>query len=98
MDPPLVQNREDFLHIHLPFHAGTLQHRMLYVQMNIHTYLSCRAESRHLSFFPFNPPTSRDLIRSLQFAQPPAIPLMSRLSPAAPFSTSPSASLGMTIC
>src|SRR6516225_2144539 len=95
MDPPLVQDREDFLHIHLPFHASTLHHRMRYVQVNINTPMSCRAESRHLSFFHLLP-TSRDLIRSLPFAQPPAIPVYVPASPAAPFSTSPSASLGMT--
>src|SRR5882724_6147537 len=38
MDPPFVQNREDFLHFHLPFHAGNLQQMMLYVQVNIQAF------------------------------------------------------------
>jgi hypothetical protein len=37
MDSPLVQNREDFLHLHLPFHAGNLQQDEVYVQVNIFT-------------------------------------------------------------
>src|SRR5262245_40826883 len=40
MDSPLVQDREDFLHIHLPFHAGNLQQRVLYVQVNIYTIIT----------------------------------------------------------
>src|SRR4029077_18105814 len=35
MDSPLVQNREDLLHLHLPFHAGKLQQGEKYVQVNI---------------------------------------------------------------
>jgi hypothetical protein len=29
-----VQDREDFLHIHLPFHADNLKHKIIYVQVN----------------------------------------------------------------
>src|SRR5262245_46370823 len=35
MDAPFVQNREDFLLLHLPFHAGNLQQSAIYVQVNI---------------------------------------------------------------
>src|SRR5262249_15935404 len=35
IDSPLVQDGEDFLHIPLSFHAGTLQYGMKYVQVNI---------------------------------------------------------------
>src|SRR5207249_2133375 len=31
MDPPLVQDREDFLHLHLSFHADNLQQGIRYV-------------------------------------------------------------------
>src|SRR5439155_16021751 len=39
VDSPLVQDREDFLHLHLAFHAGNLQQTAEYVQVNISTSL-----------------------------------------------------------
>ena len=39
MDAPLVQDREDFLHLHLPFHADNLQQTLEYVQVN--SFHSC---------------------------------------------------------
>src|SRR6476661_8796249 len=34
MDPPFVQNREDFLHLDLPFHGNNLEQNVIYVQVN----------------------------------------------------------------
>src|SRR5205814_9521522 len=34
MAAPLVQDRDDLLHLHLPFHARNLQQIRIYVQLN----------------------------------------------------------------
>src|SRR5512133_1352109 len=34
MNPPLMQDGEDFLHLHLPFHGDNLQTSVVYVQVN----------------------------------------------------------------
>src|SRR5690348_12866119 len=34
VNSPLVKNREDFLRLHLSFHAGNLQQTAVYVQVN----------------------------------------------------------------
>src|SRR5436190_23102388 len=48
MDSPFVQDGEDFLHLHLPFHADNLQQEIRYVQVNIQAFF----------FFHSAPPNS----------------------------------------
>src|SRR5215831_8974185 len=59
MDSPPVEDRQDFLHLHLPFHGGNLQPSAEHVQVNIYRISTGHSGSACMKARPYGLVTIR---------------------------------------